>query len=537
MKENMDQASTAKFAHSSRKLLFCIGIMASVVTLSACSSAKERAEEHAAAAMAYAEAGNFTAARAALLKAVAERDDIASQWQLLGKIELQSGNLSEALSAYSHVLELDAVNVEALQYVTELSFQLGDARRAIATADQILALDPTATRALLVKGLVALDQNRLVEANQFATSILEIDPKNEFGLILKARALAKSGAYQEALKIIDDNIPAAIRTEATLGTLIEIYRMIGDGKNIVPTFDLMIARRPKDIPLKLDFAEILYKVGNPERARVVIFQLLRERPQDIELINKVGKIWIEYDQTPLSAEQIAEIAQRGSKTMRVGIARHMLALNNIKAAVAIVKPVAKAEDGVIAADARALFATALYENGKVDEAKSIADDVISIDSGNADALLLRARIALARGKLQAANNDVQIIVRDYPANEAGRLLNAEIFIKRGEAYRVRQAYEEALNDMPQSIIVARKYSDYLLGSGDNIRAAQVGRQFTAVNPSLLAGWKLLSAICKKTGDAGCMSDAAKGQIKAAGTFFIDERPGTIQSRGLFGRLR
>ncbi len=531
----MDQSSRTKCPRPYRKLLLRFGILASAAFLASCSNAQERAEKHAATAMMYANAGNFAEARVSLLKAVAERDDIASQWQFLGQVELQLGHLSEALSAYSHVLELDAVNVEALQLVTELAFQVGDTRKATATADRVLALDPASTRALLVKGLVALDQKRLVEANQYAAAILEIDPKDELGLVLKARALAKNEAFQEAVKTINDNIPVEVRTEATLGTLIEIYRIIGDGKNIVPTFDLMIAKRPKDIALKVDFAEILYKVGDSARARALIFQQLRERPEDIDLIKNVGKLWVENDPTPLSAAQITEVAENGSMTMRVGIARHMLALKNVKAAALIVKPVANNDD-VATADARAILATTHFENGDVNTAKSIADQVILEDSGNVDALLLRGRIGLVRGKLQAAYNDVQVVVRDYPDNEAGRILSADIFLKRGEAYRVRQAYEDALNYMPQSMVMAQKYADYLFDVGDKVRAVQVVRQFTLHNPSLLAGWKTLSAMCQKSGDARCVSEATKGQTAAAGTFVVDVRPGIIRSRGLFGRL-
>ena len=142
-----------------------------LVLASACSSPQEKAEQEAASANALAAAGNFEAARQAILKAVAARDDQPEQWLLLGRMDLETGRPADALLAYSRVLELDATNIEALQLVAELSFQFGDMREASSAADRVLALDPNATRAILVKGLVALSRKDVPGATAAAESI------------------------------------------------------------------------------------------------------------------------------------------------------------------------------------------------------------------------------------------------------------------------------------------------------------------------------------------------------------------------------
>ena len=64
----------------------------------------------------------------------------------------------------------------------------------------------------------------------------------------------------------------------------------------------------------------------------------------------------------------------------------------------------------------------------------------------------------------------------------------------------------------------------------------IARTFTLKNPSSIEGGGLLANVCSKVGDQACVERAATGRDKAAGSYKIDERPGAIRSRGLFGRL-
>ena len=507
-----------------------------LVLTAACSSSQEKAENQTATAMALVNAGDFAAARVAILSAIAERDDLPIQWLLLGHIDLELGHAGDALYAFSRVLELEATNGEALQLVAELSFQLGYSRDAVNAADRMLALDPNSTRAMLVKGLVALDQKHLPEAREYADSILKINARDEFGIVLKARVIAAEGNHEEAAKLIEDSVPEALRTDPSLATLIELHRVIGDTGRTVAAVEALIAKRPKDADLKLDLAQILYKSGNMPRARSTLSELLVAQPDDAGVIRKISELWMEKDPAALSPDQLAKIEQSGTQAMRVGVARYLIARGHSGRAAAILRPVAVGRADVGAIEAKALYATALLATGNVKAARDMADLIIEDDKNNADALLLRARIALQRRDLTAALNDAQIVVRDYPQNEQARILLADIFLGRTETQRARQNYEAAMSDMPQSIVLAGAYTRFLLQSGDKARAVGVGQTFTLKNPSSIEGWGLLANVCNQVGDRECVARAEAGRVKAAASYTIDQRPGSVRSRGLFGRL-
>lgn len=512
-------------------------LILSLAAIAACSTPQEKAEQSASAAMALADAGNFGTARVVILQAIRERDDVASHWQLLGRIDLELGKPADALLAFSRVLELDASNLEALQLVAELSFQFGNSKEAISAADRLLALEPNATRAILVKGLVALDRKRSPEALDAAESILKIDPQDEYGIVLKARALALGKDYKGALKLIEEGVPETKRTEASLATLTELYRILGDTTRLISTMDRQIARRPKDADLKLQLAQVLYKSGNPERARSVLMQVIKDESNNIEVVQEISGIWLANDSAALTPIQLQEIARNGSATTRTGVARYLIGRNRPDLAEPILRGVATTNSDVSSTDVQALHATALYKKGNVKAALAMANQILDDDKDNSDALLLRARIALQEGNLTAALNDVQIVVRDFPMNEQGRLVLATVFLAKKDAQRARQSYEEALIEMPQNLTINRTYTDYLLQSGDKARAIDVARSFTRKSPSSVAGWEQYASVCGKAGNLSCMALAQAGRDKAAATYTVDDRPGSIRSRGLFGRLQ
>lgn len=506
-------------------------------SLASCSTPQEKSEQAAATAAALVEAGKFEEARPMILEAISQRDDVVSQWELLGRIGLETGKPADALLAYSRVLELDATNVNALQLVAELSFQFGHTREARDAADRLLALNPDATRAILVKGLVALDQKRATEALAAADAILKIDPQDELGIVLKARSVAIGRDYKGALKLIEEGVPDEQRTEASLATLTELYRSLGDTERLIATIDRQLLRRPNDVDLKLDFAKILYKSGKSDRARSILYQIVNAQPDNIEVLGQVSDIWTENDPSALTSTQLAAIAQNGSTAVRSAVARYLIDRGQPDLAEPVLRGATAKKADVSATEAQALYATALYRKGNVKAARAMAEKILLDDRDNSDALLLRAQIGLQERNFATALNDAQIVVRDFPMNEQGRIVLGDIFLAKKEPQRARLSYEEAINELPQSLLLHRVYSTYLIQSGDKPRAIDVARTFTRKNPSSVQGWALLQNVCRQAGDEPCAARAQAARDKASAIYTVDDRPGSIRSRGLFGRLQ
>ncbi len=503
--------------------------------LSACSTAQSRADKAASRAATYFNAGNYPLARIEILKAVAERDDLADQWTLLGRTEMALAHLPEAYTAYSRVLELEATNPEALRAVGELAFQTGQPDQAVRIADRSLSLQPGAAWPFLIKGLVALDNRRLPDAIGFAETILKSSPQDEFANLLKARALALQKDYRGALALVESNVPPAMRTEASYSTLVEIYRRTGEIEPLAKNYEQLIAKLPNDTSFKLDFAGILYKAGRVDLARKMLSALINENPKNIDLTSKISDLWSENDPQPLTNEQLAALQRSGSVSARVGISRYWLGQGAPAKVIAMLAP-AVDKQGDSRSDAAALYATALYDLGKSAKSEAILKEVLETDKNDADALMLRAKIALKRNDAGAALNDLQLVVRDHPGNERGRIALASFFAMKRDVWRTRQLYEEALDFLPQSAKVSSAYANFLYSTGDRIRATTILKEFADRNPSSVRGWKNMVELCRAHQDVSCANKGLAGMQKAANVYTVDERPGTLRAGGLFGRL-
>ena len=509
---------------------------ATLLVIAGCSSSQEKANGHAVTASALFDAGNYPAARLEILKANAARDDVAEQWTLQGRIELALNAPINAYQAYSRALDLDATNQEALQIVAEIGFQIGRIRDAGTYADRLLALNPSATRAILIKGLIALNNRRLPEAHGFADRILAINPNDEGGIVMKARALALDGKRPEAIQLLKDGLPKVGEGQAITSTMLEVYRADGDFANMLPLFETLTGKKPDNYDLKIDFANALYKSGNIARARSILSDVMKAQPDNGALLDKVAALWAAYDDHPLSQAQLTQFQRNGSLSIRMVTARYLLAQGNAEQALALLQPIAAKSSAPEMADARSLYARTLDATGQTEQAMAIVQTVLKDDTNNADALILRAQQSLKRSDSRSAINDAQIVVRDFPQNELGYITLGQVLEARSEKWRVRQVYEQAINDLPQNYALFASFVGFLYRIDDKARAMSVSREFTLANPAYLKGWNLYATACQRLNDATCLSDAKGGLDKALHNFGIDEKPGASRNHGLFGRL-
>ncbi len=91
-----------------------------------------------------------------LIEAVSLRDDVASYWLRLARLNMQTRDYPGAYDGYSHAIELEPNNMDALQNLAELSMAAGRLEDAHKHADRVLELDPRNIRGQLVNGYLAL---------------------------------------------------------------------------------------------------------------------------------------------------------------------------------------------------------------------------------------------------------------------------------------------------------------------------------------------------------------------------------------------
>jgi hypothetical protein len=97
-------------------------------------------------------------------------------------------------------------------------------------------------------------------------------------------------------------------------------------------------------------------------------------------------------------------------------------------------------------------------------------------------------------------------------------------------------FEDGLKSLPQNFYLIETYTQYLHQSGDKARAVSASRAFARALPSSERAWEIMAAQCRWAADAACLLSANAGSQNAKKSFLVDDAPGAVPNRGLFGRI-
>lgn len=500
--------------------------------LSACDSSMENAARAGAEAQQRLDARDLYGARVAITEAIAERDDDPQLHILRGRIELAAGRARDAFAAYSDALSLEATNPEALQAVSQLGLQTGYLREAEGAADTILSFSPEQPEALLTKGLIALVRKKHEDALGFAERILAVKPGDEAGIIIQARTLALTGETQAGLDLL---LAAAENVGNTVGidlTLIELYRELGNLEDMKATFERLVEKRPDDHRLAIDYINTLYKSGETDKARALTDKVIRADIKDKTALSVLTTRWLEYDAQPVSAETLQFLATKGSLESRVAIARYMLAVDRAEDARRILVSVASG----YWVEARALYARTLQQLGERQEGLTMALDILEKDTTNADALLVKVKESIRTEDYMQATNDAQLVIRDNPLMRDGYISLIDVYLAKNDKSGASRVFKDAIGKLPQDLVLFRVYTDFLIEKNDRMRAILTAKRFAKINSASISAWQLYQQTCRRARDEICAQQAIAGENEAKTIYAIDPPPGTLPTRGLFGRL-
>lgn len=499
-----------------------------VAILTGCGDQSQKALRLAAEAQQDLETGQLRAARKAITEAIAVRDDLAELHLLRGRIEYTAGSFANAFDAYSDALALDATNMEALQGVSHLGLQTGNLWASREATERILALNPRQPDALLVRGLQAILRRRYDEALDNANQILATDPASESGVILKARALSLSGKMDEALAIVNDPSLGGKQTVALATTRLEIHRAMRAAQPMAGQFAVLRRLRPDDQDLRIDEANFRYKTGEPATAMNLLVGVLASPKLTRADARNAAAVWQEYDSNGPGDGQLATILRSAAPSTREELAQVYLAKRDPGRAVRVLK-------GLDTVKAQGLIARAHLLAGRTDEARRLAEEILSRDETQCDALVARTGVALLDRDASAAVLASQQAAAECPDNIDAWLAVVAAYDAKKQPAGAERAFRDGRSANPQDLRLARSHAAWLLGHKQPRQALAAARRLVRSAPALVGGWRFLDELCTRLGDS-CREDAAAGLEAARTRYYIDQRHDELPNIGLFGRL-
>ena len=464
------------------------------VALAACTSRDKIAADAAAEAETAFQQGRNPVALRAIRTALATRDDVSDYWLLLGRISTAANDQIGAFDAYENVIQLDRGNVEALRLLCQLGVNVGRPDKVDKYADMLLLLTPADPLPIVMKGGAALQRGDTKAALQFAEQILLKEPQNSAALILKGRVLATSGDLSGAAKFIEGVPTSSNEDDARLTFLKELYTQAGDRASFQLTVKRLAGAKPNDPATQLDYADMLYQIGQADAANAVILEQMKRHPEDINVGAAIVDVWLKQGPDALSPEQIVRQAARASLEMKSAYARFANEIGRPDLTMAIVPQSLEGPGSRLAKiDARVAVAYATGLQGRRADAIGRLDEILRSDEAHPGALLARARLKAIGGDFSGAIADARRVIADDPRNVPARLSLVDFLVKRGDLDLALGGLREGIRTIPDEPRLASALAQFLLRRGDRTAALGVMRNLAIAAPVSLRALRLRSS--------------------------------------------
>ena len=496
--------------------------------LAGCSDGAEEAAAAGAMAQQHLDVGDLAAAKRSISEALAARDDIVELHLLKGRIELAAGAPGGAYDAYNTALSLDRSNAEALQAVSQLGLSTGHLQESLEATERILTLAPRQPDALLIRGLHALIRRRFDEAIGFADQILADQAGHENASILKARALFMKGDTEQALAVVSSGAGSESDSTGTALTKLEIYRELRRPDEMERQFARLRQLRPDDLNLRIDEANLLFKLDRRPAAHELVVQVLLHEDAPPDAVEQALRLWWEYGARDVPDRQFELVSLSGAPRPKQDLTRFLIEQRMFPQANKIL--------GSLQGEDRLKLSARLFAaRGDFERARRAADAVLGRDDTDCDALLARSEAQLGLGDPTAALRDGQHAASECPNQVAAWLAAARAYAALGRANGVDRIYIQAMDVNPQDLRLTKAYADWLMRAGREREAVATARRFVRNSPASLQGWLHYQSSCQSAG-ADCDRQAARGLEDARTRFGVDLEPGAQAPNGLFGRF-
>lgn len=390
------------------------------------------------------------AAIAALLQAAAERPDSVLPPYLLGLVAELAGDPAAAAQAYRDCLQRAGSFYPARLRLASLHLVAGET--AAALSDMEAALEAVPDDVALHRRLaeIALAEGRLDLAQEHSARVLDQEPHDPEHLLLRARVLAASRSWPQALKLLDLALAAGPDLAAAL--LLKAEILAANAHEEEQALELLReaqTRIPGDARLPELEGRILFAAGRESEGRTRLERALELEPGRESALRLLLEQAVRRQQWDRAAETLERLLEAGGSEADLVLAhRAQERLGNQDRALAYATRLYALRPEAYAAE----YAAALLAHGQRDEALRVVEKHLSAASPQLSSRLLVVRAAALEAQDPEGTLEIlqQALVLD-PANQAALVKLAELYAARLDYRKAGLYLRQALAQDPENV--------------------------------------------------------------------------------------
>ena len=455
----------------------CFAATALCLSLTGCDSSESRAREALADYQAASAAGDLRAARIALLQLVAAEDDNPTNWQELGKVQIQLGSYSDAYYAFTRAYELDKSNPQVLSSLTQLSLLSGNIDVAEDHAQKLELLAPSHPAVKLSYGYVALRRGDFDRADQQVDQLLAQFPREPSANLLKARILLGRGKNQDAIKLLETQTQGMPNDAGSWKALMALHERNRNWPGVTLAATKLASLNPKDTEAAFTAVDAAFRGSDIEAALRGSEPFLQpdSPPNHVE---SILTIWAERWRTPQALQRVRELSRSATPQQALAYATYFNAVGQPDDAAALLGGGApRLPVSQMNLSSNAVIAESLALRGELSQAKTLFDQILAKEPDHVYALRGRINLEIRTGAARAAITDAQRLVSVVPRSDRDRLLLARAYSAAGDHRQVDRTLWEAFHEIPANLRLYETLRAHVERTGGPEAAARVDAEF------------------------------------------------------------
>jgi tetratricopeptide (TPR) repeat protein len=477
------------------------------LALGACGDSADQAAKYTERGKALYAAGELAKAGVEFRNALQIEPKAVEPRYFLALMEERQGNFASAFRLLQAVAADKPDHVAAQAKLGQFYVAQGDLEKAQDHAVLAAGLDPRHPELLLLEGTLAYRSRDFATAAERADAVLQAAPDNVGAAILKSRALKEAGRTEEALAALDQ-AAARLPKDPTL-RLAKVQMLLADQRtdDAIQVYRDLVDAQPDDYNHRRVLAALYTGSGRPADAEAVFRQAIAAKvgghQPKLALVELVAR---EKGRDAAEAELLKLVeAEPGEPALRLRLADLYLTGDKQALGQDMLEQIVTADDkGPHGAAARIGLARFHLSRNDRARAEALVAEVLDRDPANADALFLRAGLALGTGDASAAITDLRTVLRDRPSSKPAlemleRAYTASKQPELAEETLARVAELDPRDPKPVQRLAMMKAQR---GEKEEARA-------------------LLDEVLKK--DAGAGSDAAAASLQAKAALLLSEQ--------------
>jgi cellulose synthase operon protein C len=335
---------------------------------------------------------------------------------LIAQLAERDRNYQQMFGELSAALEIDPTLTKAEIKLVQLLAGVNQLDKATEHVEKILQREPNNAEAFAARAMILIRQKKPDEAIVQAQKALELKP----GLVTASAALASiymdsdpdkaEQALADSMKLNPDDIGLRV-------IQIQVLSKHNKTDEVIAAFKELIAKKPEELGYTVELANYYIEHQRIDDAEALLKSAVQKYPDNddakLRLVEFLGK----QRKPELAIAQLEQYVAATPKSykLRAALARIYAGTNLPDKAIATYQYTVDNSDGdAEGIDARNRIIELLLAQKKNPEAEALIKEVLKLEPENADALFIRAQIALNNNDANSAIADLRTILKGAP---------------------------------------------------------------------------------------------------------------------------